>query len=250
MPRYTTRKSSTKSKRWYVNATVGKNVPLIGGTGINFGSGKAKRSLDAHIKSVVKRQVLVPKLYRSGESILSTILQNTVYTRNLYSAIVQGDDEEQRTADTIGIKSHKIKMRIKSHSSGTTDECHWRVLIVKSKVADATTGWKNNHIGSSQIFWDSPSDMLVAMCCYDECTILYDNTFSMKPTATTQKISKVIDVNFNPPSNFQYAESNNALGKFYNYYLVVVGDRERAVTGTDVIGDIVYSDAISFVDSK
>lgn len=248
MPR---RYNTKKSKRWYVNATVGKNVPLIGGTGIKFGSGKAKRSLDAHIKSVVRRQVLAPKLYRSGESTQSSVLQNTIYSRNLYSAITQGDDEENRTGDTIGIKSHKIKLRLMGHSSGDTDLINWRVMIVKSKVADGDTGWKSAHIGSSSIFWDSPSDLVLAMCCYNECTVLYDQVHQMRPGVANQKQSKYFEVNFDAPNSFKYNETaGNNLGKFHNYYFVVIGDRERATTGTDVIGDIKYSDAISFVDSK
>lgn len=252
MPR---RYKSSKGKRWYVNATVGKNVPLIGGTGIRFGSGssKAKRSLERQVKSIVKRSVLEPKMFRDTSS-YSGLTHNTLYTYNLLSGITQGDDEEHRTGDHIGIKSAHLRLHLMGHSAGTFDALKFRVMIIKSKVADSQAGWKSAHIGSSSIFWDNPSDMLLGMICFNQCSALYDNIITVAPSVGTtsqpQKIGKYIDVPFKLPSSFAYDEVSGNVGKFANYYVVVVPWQERASTGSTVLGDLTSSLCVSFVDSK
>lgn len=252
MPR---RYKSNKGKRWYVNATVGKNVPLIGGTGIRFGSGssKAKRSLERQVKSIVKRSVLEPKMYRDTSG-YSSLTHNTLYTYNLLSGITQGDDEEHRTGDHIGIKSAHLKLHLMGHSSGTFDPLKFRVMVVKSKVADAQGGWKSAHLGTSAIFWDNPSELLLATICFNQCSALYDNIITISPTAGTtsqpQKIGKFVEIPFKLPSSFVYDEVAGNVGKFANYYVVVIPHQERASTGSTVLGDLQSTTCISFVDSK
>lgn len=238
------------NKRWYIDATIGKNVPIIGGSGFKAGTGTlTKRSLDTHIKKVVKRSVLEPKLYRSGLLTASGVNHNAIYTHNLLSGIVQGDDEENRTGDSIGIKSCRINMQYFGLGTGLINTQHVRVMVVKSKVANATTGIISAALGTTDIFWDSPAELMTAMVCYNQCSVLMDKTFKLNPTFSGQRTDFVTSFNVDLPSTFKYSEANGALGKFYNYYLVVIPYQSRAQP-TDAIGDFIINTAISFVDSK
>lgn len=242
---------SRLNKRWYVDARIGKNVPIIGGSGFRAGTGTlTKRSLDSHIKDVVKKQVLEPKLYRSGELIKSSVVHNSIYTHNLLSGITQGDDEENRTGDSIGIKSCHIKMQLLALADGLINVQHWRVMVVKSKVANATTGIISAALGTSDIFWDSPMELMPAMVCYNQCSVIYEKMYTLNTSFSGQRVDKVIEFNVNLPSTFKYSESNGALGKFHNYYLVIIPYQSRATSGVTVIGDVIVSTAISFTDSK
>lgn len=240
-----------KYKRWYVDAKIGKNVPIIGGTGFAAGSGdKQKRSLDAHIRKVVRTQVLEPKLYTSNSNAQASCLHNTIYTFNILRDIVVGTDENARLADTINVKSFKAKLNLYNPSGGSVSQNIYRVMIVKSKIANSTAGWLSSALGYNDIFWPgTTNDISTAMVNYNQLSVIHDQLVTLQPQITTGRIRKQIEISANI-GKYIYEENVPSLGKFFQYFVVVIPILLNGTTGVTVAGDFDMTHCISFTDSK
>lgn len=242
--------SSKKSKRWYANAQIGKNVPIIGGTGFSVGTGNrplTKRSLTSAVKQIVKDQVLLPKMFRSGLQTRSSVVHNGLYTYSILRNLGVGTDEENRIGDTINVKNARLCMQLFSPSGGTTLKIYYRVILCKSKKS-AGNNWVSSDLSTTDLFWPSNSNLLIAPMCYNNVSVIYDELHSLQRDVNS-RTSKIITINHSI-GKYTYSEEFNDQGKYYNYYLVVIPFIENGTTGTTVVGDIDLSTCISFVDSK
>lgn len=248
MPR---RYNSKKSKRWYVDATIGKSVPFVGGSGIRFGSGTgklAKRSLDSHIKQVVRKSVLEPKKHYTGDVASPTALHNTMYTYNFTKDITQGTGDNQRESDYINVNKVHLNLHLQGPSGGTTTKIAYRVMLVKTRQNSTTAGIISAHFGSSVMFYPGSSDLLLAHWDPRLTTVLHDKIHTITPQVATQITSTRTELTFSP-GKFVYDEGNQ-VGKFYNYYLVVIPYLERGTTGVTAVGDFKINVITNFTDGK
>uniref|UniRef100_UPI0040479B53 hypothetical protein n=1 Tax=Yoonia sp. TaxID=2212373 RepID=UPI0040479B53 len=240
--------SSRKQKRWQISATVGKSVPFIGGSSFRAGSGHQKRSLDTHIKNVVRSQVLEPKVFHLDDTYSPTLLHNTIYTYNIMKDITIGTNDNQREGDYVHFKKAHYQCQFFGATAGSSDRLHLRYMVVKSKIADTTSGIVSSHLGATDIFYATADNLLLAHWSPRECTVILDNTITTSPAYANQKISKQFVIDLDLPK-FVYEEAS-LVGKFYNYYLVFIPYQDRASAGVTAVGDLVINGLTGFTDGK
>lgn len=226
-------------KRWYVDARIGKGVPIIGGTGIVAGSGRRgfqKRSL----KQVIKRQAL--KQSETKEVVTrvvgSALKHNTMYNVKLNN-IPQGTAQGQRIGDRVFYCGISLKFYLLP-SLGNT---YWRFYIVRHRESNVSTDaihfeGGNPVIGASLMFRnaDTSPDALLNT---DDVKIVCAKTLKVDQRFTGEaNITRNFKLNCKIMSGFQYRTGSQE-GEYYNYYLVVlpmsnvVGSQ---TTGTTSVG--------------
>lgn len=236
------RKANGLKKRWTVEGS------FMGAKARLSSRSLAKRSLDTHIKNVIRNQVLEPKVTISGDVTSPTMVHNTFYTYNILKDINQGTGDTQREGDYINIKHVSYRIHFLGNSAGLTDFVKLRVMVVKSKIADTTSGIISAHIGAGDIFYTGASDLMIAQHNPRECSLLYDKTYQVAPQISSQKVSKLIDFKINLPK-YVYEETSQT-GKFFNYYLCFIPYIDRGTTGTTTVGDVIFNSLIHFTDGK
>lgn len=239
-----------KKKRWYFGASA--NLPIVGKTSIGFGSGKAKRA----IINTVRRGLEDPqhKLWsKPGNGPPDTVMShNTIYTLNLTGNINKGDDEDNRTGETIHLEALKFRVHFTSVSGQVTNGNRpktFRVMIVKHD-GDHLGGFDvfGGGLGSTDLFqgntnpvfeWPNPKNV----------TVLYDNKVKITPVINTEQYEKECSDILKLNTPFTYKSDQN-YGKTWNLYLVIMGYEPSGTTGTTTIGRAYFHGDLIFKDSR
>lgn len=238
---YRRRKGQLK-KRWNVSANAF-------GYNLNMGSTKAKRGLATAVKKIVKRSILEPKMYQAPEATAAAVLHNTLYSINLFSGIAKGTDEDNRIGDYTNIKSVSIKLFTEGLTAGAIAPVIYRVLVLKSKVANATAGWLSSHIGSTQIFYNYGNG-LCAQWNAQKVHVLCEKQYTVHPQFNLDKPFSVHHFSC-PIGQFVFDDQgSDNLGRYWNYYMVVIPYQQGGTDGVTVLGDLTVNWIVSFTDSK
>lgn len=218
-------------KRWYVDARIGKGVPIIGGTGIVAGSGRRgfqKRGLNALIKRQALKSEETKEMIRVVGS--STFNHSTVYNTKL-NALDQGTSQQQRVGDKVFYCGINMKFLVMPAVANST----WRIYVVKARQSSSTT----NHtsfdgsspaIGGSLMFRNGDTNPY-SLLNTDDVTVLCSKTLKVDQKFSGEtNISRIFKMNCKIMKNFQYQTGTtiNSVwtpsqdGEYFNYYLVVV----------------------------
>lgn len=119
---YTTAKRRRFRRRFYFDARIGKNVPIIGGTGIRFG----KRAMRKVARSEIMRNEET-KIWATTEIASNVLTQNTMYTLSPIQGLIQGVAENQRVGQQVFMRHLKIRGSITNNVA--TPSVYYRVLV-------------------------------------------------------------------------------------------------------------------------
>lgn len=216
-----------KNKRWYVDARIGKNVPIIGGTGFVAGSG-ARAMQRRAIQNIVKRQVIKGEETKERVTRVTgtNLTHYTVYNLRL-NDIPQGTLSSQRVGDSVFYCGITMKFTLQPAQPNT----YWRFYVVKHRDTNATTDATHFEggspvVGSSLLFRNSDvsSDSYLNT---DDVSVVCAKTLKIDPKYTGEtNVVRNFRMNCKIMKNFQFRTSTASTptneGQYYNYYLIVV----------------------------
>lgn len=225
-------------KRWHLSAKIGKNVPIIGGSGIHLGS--------RGIKSVVKREInknQQTKVFITAESTGSP-LQNTFYTLSPFQGLVAGTADNNRIGQRVFIRHLKIRGLINNLT--TIPEFKLRVWVVKTD-AQWNNGWAftSSQIGGSDLVYTATNPVFALNNNKSTCTVICDKTFSVKADFTNEQKAQMIEMDCPIMKEEIYAPSS-VFFKEQNYYVVVNGFGFSGVTGVTTVGGVTWTAIVTY----
>jgi hypothetical protein len=244
-------------KRWYFDATIGKSVPLLGGTGIRMGTGMVKRAVRQELARRQDTKILAGHQVMSG-----SLKMDTFYTVSPYQLLTQGTDKNQRVGNEIFLRY--IRLRGLIGNSSNMPEVKYRVLCVASnKLYTGSTPQNWNGVGSVSASWIPdqlflPGYGVLYNALIDNQNtnhvVLVDKKLTIRSDtagATAGSVSvKTIpfDVTCKIMKRVVFAQSGAGLLRNWNYYMVVIPYSPGQATGVDV-GFIDSEYLVSFNDS-
>lgn len=254
------KKSPSKQKRWYVDASLPSKLPFLGGAGVRFGSGTqplTKRS----VQSIVRNTLLENK-EKIVIGLQQEIKHSTIYTWNPFSNISIGTGDTQRIGDCIHIKSVKINGLFSDYGRAAANNATscFRFMWVKH-IAQYGSGVDTmvSGLGTTEIFKNGTSVLAYANADSDKCTVLMDKSINISPkviSAAATGLAQFQNISLDlpmPPNGItlQFNTPTGNYAKSYNYYLLVFA--EQVFTGTSGVttcGYLNFDSVVNFVDSK
>lgn len=242
--------SRTKlQKRWYVDASIPKSMPFIGGTSFKAGSGSLnKRSLQ-QVVNAVRSQVLESK---STYNVTSTtgLLHNTIYTNNLLGQIPIGSGDDSRIGDQIHVRSLRCRLHFIRPTTPQANT-YVRCMIIKSqaeyRVSNTDLG---SGLGSNEIFQTGANLLHMSIPDFSRCTVLADKLMTIPAGNLVASVSGVCVLDYTIPFTQTFKTTASGYGKEMNYYLVVIPFADGGVTGTTDCGNAFPELLVSFTDGK
>lgn len=241
-----TRRPVTKarlSKRWYVDASIPKSMPFIGGSSFKAGSGSlSKRSLQTLIRQNGEvKQKIVP----SGNS--ASLLHNTLYTFNPFGNIPIQTGANGRLAQGIFVKDWTMNLLF-TNFGGSSAPSHYRVLVVNTDTAvlSGSDAFASG-LGTNDIFVQGSTLGLMSIPDSNRCSVISDTMVKIAPyiTGPTQT-PHTVNCCKNKTVKYLTPTSNYVLGK--NTYLVIIPYTHTGTLGTTVIGTLQYESCVTFTD--
>jgi len=225
-------RNQRKNKRWYIDASLPKSVPFVGGSSFRAGSGN-RRSIQA----VVKRQAL--KSEETKKQVFSptnlSAYHGTLYTTQLNN-IPQGTNIGSRSGDAVYYCGINLKFQIYSPLPNSL----WRLFVVQHRDSfPGVSGVWGTGIGASQLFRNSDISPW-SMTNNDDVKILCKKTFKMDQQFSGETINRIGFMNCKLMKKFQFRSGQQTEGEYYNYYLVILPYSEGAapvINGT-LVGSI------------
>jgi len=249
------RKPATRfNKRWYVDASIPKQLPFIGGASFKAGSGTlSKREIQSYIRNTVlenKQKIFID----SGHGAAT---HNTMYTWNPLSNIPIGTGDASRLSDNIHVKSIRARVQFQSISA---NQSVIRFIWLKSN-AEYGSGSDTfvSGLGSSQVFLNGTSQLGQAVVDLDKVTVLKDVTYRVDTGVSDSivggsfKGQQVVDISCPLPASgmkmvYNSATSNYARDK--NLYLIVLTWSFGATSGVTQLAGFALDAVVNFVDGQ
>lgn len=168
-------------KRWYVNARIGKNVPLIGGTGISFGSQKIRRMVRRELAKRDENKTYY-NTFSSG-----ALTHNTLYTWSATQALVKGTSQHNRVGNSIYARYLKIRVSVNVNAGAPYFQGRLITLYSPDRFIAPPNGFYSS-IGSSDLFITplpgNVIDSLIDGKKFSGNRIICDKKFTMRAQST------------------------------------------------------------------
>lgn len=236
------------AKRWYVDATIPKRVPFVGGSSFRAGSGTlTKRSLQSFIRSTGEQKQKIIAAVNTVD-----LKHNTIYTLNPFGNIAIGTGTPNRIGSSIFVKEWSVGMLL-TNIAGIQSTSQYRVMVV---------GIENQHlsgddtltagVGSTSIFVEGSNYMLLSKPDPNRCQVLHDEVVTLPiqdnstATAIQQKLHH-FSVCKNKELKFLTPTGNYLHNK--NYYMLVMPYIAAGATGTTVVGTCQWQSVVTFTDA-
>lgn len=263
---YPTNKSRF-AKRWYIDASIPKSVPIVGGTSLRAGSGNlAKRNLNAVIKSAISNSsILKHKVIDSGSNFQAK--HNTILTFNPLGNIPTGTGENSRVSTDIHVKQIRVNFRFTNVLTLTHPQrgssVKVRLMWVRRDLGVlASNDTFGSGLGAGTLFPDGMTNTMLSPLDRDKVTVLSDtivdipaaytywHTLDAVPTSSIN--SKYITFDC-PLKEFQFRyqlqnSGYSAINK--NVYLIMVPFLEGATTGSTDILQCQFTSVVDFTDNR
>lgn len=245
-------------KRFYFDATIGKNVPIVGGTGLRFGTGAlAKRSLAAAVKDIVHKKIETTqyKIFSGSDSGLA-LLHSTLYTVNLLGNIPRGDNWNNRNGDTIHLSCIDLNITMYGNTAqNLINAIRFNYWVIRDEDEYlAGSDGIGSGVGSGK-FINTPNYTTAGIWDPKKVTVVASGQHTMSPavvntssaqSAVTQKTEKIL---LCPGAKFTY-ETNSNYGKNPNYYLVITASSYGGSQGVTNLGAVFLDGMIKFKNSQ
>lgn len=249
-------------KRWYFDATIGKNVPIIGGTGIRMGTGAlGKRSLATAVKTIVRRGIEAThyKIFNGSTSAI-TLQHQTLNTLNLLGNIPRGDNWNNRNGDIVHLSCIELNFSMIYNTNNVllndVKVKYW-VIRDEDEYLNASDSFGsgvgsgkfiNSPLYTTEGIWDPKKVSVVAtgQHTFKAQAISVDTVSAGYITPAQTKQEKILIC---PNAKFVYETQSN-FGKNPNYYLVVCASSPNAVVGTTDLCYISVDGMVKFKNSQ
>lgn len=243
-----------RRKRWYFKA--GANLPIIGKTNIALGTSKAKRSMYAIAKKVV-RSNLEPKR-NIGKIDNFAPLNAGIYTFNPMELILKGTDDVNRIGERIFLKNMQVGFSILNvQDQVNADYGHQkdiRIMLIKSKDNLTTGGTWASGFGSTTLFQQSLIGYnMITPINKERVSVLFDRKYKITDGDTAKKATtKWIKFNIPLDQSFQFDDQGSSVySKWGNLYLVFVIMANGLASAAALPGTSMNMEYhINFADSK
>jgi len=157
-PKRAPTKQKRKQKRWYIDASIPKGVPFIGGSSFKAGSGTLqKRSVQAIARQVVNSQKETKQFV---VTVGDNLAHNKILTYSPIQCITQGVTATQREGDAIFLR--KILCRVRFGAYSNMSRSLYRIFLVWSpqrlltnSVTDPRVVNQPYGLGASDLFLNS-----------------------------------------------------------------------------------------------
>lgn len=242
---YNRKKNPVKRKRWYFDARIGKNVPILGGTGIRLGNRAVKR--------IVKREVMKSEETKKVVSnyTLSGGTHANLYTTQL-SNLSQGNTGTTRVGDKVFYCGFIVKGFITPSTSITNSL--WRLYIIQHRdsytgVANAWNG--STAAGTSMLFRGGIVDP-TAILNTDDVKVLCQRTINLSQKFSGEVQEKFFKMNCRIMKQYQFRTGASTDGEYYNYYLLALPYSTTPgfqVTGSTAVGNLTITAEQIFKDA-
>lgn len=249
---------SKYQKRWYVNASVPKSMPFIGGSSFRAGSGALnKRSLNTVIKrAITDNTALKQKVINVTDS--ANFQHDSLYTFNPLGNIPIGTGENARLATDIHIKSIKLNFLFNNRTdiaaplldSAVTVRMMWVRLEADYRASFDTFG---SGVGTGDIFVDGQNSPMLSQLEKDKCTILSDTKFEIPATQLSGRIASKYITYDCPLKDFTFKYQSTTSGYSSvnkNVYLVCAAYLIGATTGVTPLCNYQFTSVVNFTDTR
>jgi len=241
---------SQKTKRWYIDASIPKSVPFIGGAGFRAGSGNLnKRDLQALVKKSISAAT-EPKRKLITSQGANDMLHNTIYTLNVLGNIPVGAGNGSRISSIIELDDVKLKVNFSNFGSLKPEHTiQFRCMWIKSSAEhQQSSDTLASGLGSTDIFESGSGLLINSIVDKSKCTVLSDEVITLQPSGAflTTKFQncdvslRQMKMKFNSPTS-NYSDNKNL-------YYVVIPYVFGGVGGTTIVGATQYEAKVSFQD--
>lgn len=179
------------------------------------------------------------------------ITSNVIYTFGCNNLLTQGTDGDERIGDAVNFKNWHIRFNFTTPSNDT-GAYSYRVIVFKSPLQFAAQQFATGDFTAADIFVDNSvitGAGFLSQTDPEKVTVLYDTTIDIASQITSIADSQTIDVVV--PLNkakFKYADSVNAWGRDFNYYMVLIPYKVGGTSGVTSAGGALYSTKVTFSD--
>lgn len=231
-------------RRWYLDASIGKGVPIVGGTGIKMGTNAVKR--------VVRREI-----YKQEETKMAsfagptTSLGNgTIYTLTPLKGIVQGTGASERVGDQIYLRHIKMRTTLVSTVQGAI---RIRVLALwrDDSYVHLNPYSYQSLIGSTDLFYSTSASMTHALINNKlDHQIICDKVFTVPHNGgdSVVKPERTFDVDCSVNKKVTFASDGRLKDK--QLYFVLICSTTGSPQGTsDVFNPVSTDFLVSYKDS-
>jgi len=239
--------ASQKAKRWYVDASIPKGIPFVGGSSFRAGSGTlTKRSLTNLIRATGEtKQKIV------GNGITTAMTQNTLYSFNPLGNITIGTGANSRLGASIFVKRWIFTCVLSNNgATSTLDSTLMRFIVVKLD-GDYLSGSDvlGAGVGATDIFVTNSSQMINSHIDNNKCSVLYDKVHLLDSSGSLGIAEKSISFEVCKDKMFKYQTPSSNYSALGNYYLVAVPYATGKTSGVTPIADIRFESLVDFADA-
>lgn len=232
-----------KGKRWYIDASLPKSVPFIGGSSFKAGSGTmVKRMVQNELKKTQETKINKVS-YQS-----SVLTMNTLYCIAPIQDIAVGTAVNQRVGNQISVKHMRYRVSL---NNATLTQVKFRLITVWiPHNTTISSGTFAGAIGTTELFYTTGSDNGIIFSLYNNKlphTVICDKIITVNADYSGQ--SKTITKNFDCPINkkITYKPSSTLLTD-WNLYTVVIPYSPGATPAVTQIGYINIDSITTFTD--
>lgn len=229
-------------KRWYFDATIGKNVPIIGGTGIRMGSN--------NVKSIVRRELgrqEETKIFSTSDLLNTGLKENTLYTLSPLTITI-GGNPVQRIGSQIYLRHLKVRMSIQNTT--TQPQVQFRVMVLWSDsqyLLDWTT-YGGAGVGSTEIFYPNNNYTMALINNKLNTKIICDKLFTVKSDISGAVARRNFSLDCPIYQKITYLGTNNFI-KDQQLYVVIIPTTPSGTTGVTSVGSFSAQALVTFKDS-
>lgn len=241
-------------KRWYLDASIGKNVPLIGGTGLRMGSGLIKRQIRQELaRQQDNKQVAGHQPY---ENLITHLGMDTLYVSSPVQNMVEGTSNSNRTGSEVFLRYSKVKGLLGNKS--TLAEVRYRLMCVaSSKPYSATTTTPQSWGGISAQFitdglFNSGYQVLYNATINNTNSnfkVLEDKKIVIRPTISGSVKTVPFEMTCKHMKKVTYSgTTSQSVLRGWNYYFIIIPYSAGLATASEV-GFVDSEYLVTFTDS-
>lgn len=245
------KKANTKSKRWYFDARIGRNVPIVGGSGFTFGTTPPQKRA---IKAVVKRELQnaeESKRYVNTHA-STTLTHNTIYTWAPFQGLNPGVGVSERIGSSIYAKALKIRGYYRINT--TIPNAKLRIMVLTSDVNLGVGATFGSGLGTSDLFIPGSTGNVQALGLVNlkdgqVRQVLCDKTISLE--LQEGLLGSTNDRMFEMTCwlNKKVDYETSGYNKSKNYYIIIIPYIPGGVTAVTTLPEVQLTTMLTYKDA-
>lgn len=239
----TNKKAGTKAKRgWYLDARIGKNVPILGGTGIRLG----KRA----VQKIARREVMKAeetKIFNTTMISSTVLTHNTFYTLSPIQGITIGTSDSTRVGQSIFIRHIKVAGNI--FNAAGQAEVTFRIVTLWTDE-QYLQGWAftAGQIQVGSLFYGSNDGTTALFNNKLGNTVICDRKITVKQQYSGSLVKKHFEYDCPIFQRVQY-NSGSALLNKKQLYVVVIPYTPGGASGSTAVGSFEIQAITTYKDA-